>query len=751
MNPGAPASSALDRRQFLRVSALAGGGILFATAFEPFAAGAASTTATPATPAAGGALGAFVRIAADGTVTIVAKNPEIGQGVKTMLPMLIAEELDADWSRVVVEQGDFDPARFSQQFAGGSLATPEHWLPMRRVGAAARAVLIAAAAESWSVSAGECDTVPGKVRHRASGRLLPYGELAARAAALAPAVTPDLETVPLKEPRSFRILGTPIGGVDNSAIVTGKPLFGIDVSLPGMLYAQFERCPVPGGRVESANLAEVAGERDVVKAFVVEGGADFQSLFSGVAIVAKSFWAAHSARRKLRVVWNEGATAEQGSAGFDRRAQELWALPAQRTLRRDGDVAAAFGSAAKQVAADYRYPFLAHATLEPQNSTALWKGGRLELWSPTQTPERGRQQAAKALGIAEGDITIHLTRMGGGFGRRLYNDFLLESAAVARPFDVPVKLVWTREDDLARDYFRPAGFHRFRGAVDAAGELVAWSDHFVTFGDGERFAPSASGFDDEFPARFVPNLLHEASMMPLGIPTGALRAPRSNAFAFVTQCFLDEMATAAGRDPLDFRLALLARQPLAWTSTESPVPPHNRLDTSRLRAVLELVAEMSGWRSRHTLPRGTGQGIAFYFSHRGHFAEVVQVTVARDGALKIDKVWVAGDVGSLLLNPSNAENQAVGAVLDGLSEALGQEVSIARGRVEPTNFHDFPLLRLAEAPPVEVRFRSTDFPPTGLGEPALPPVVPALVNAIHAATGHRIRSLPLRHHDLSWS
>lgn len=728
---------ALDRRQFLRVTAIAGGGVLFAAHFEPLGAGAAAQSSEAT-------LNAFVRIAADGRVTIVSKNPEIGQGVKTSLPMLVAEELDVDWEDVVVEQAGLDTNRFTMQFAGGSRATPEHWLPLRRVGAAARAMLVAAAAAQWGVSATACETEAGRVLHRASGRSVGYGALAARAAEMP---TPDLETLPLKDPSRFRILGTPVPGVDNLAIVTGQPLFGIDVSLPGMLRAVYEKCPVFGGEVGSANLDEVAARPGVRRAFVVEGRS---GLAGGVAIVADHWWAAESARKGLRVDWNEGATASQGSAGFAARARELWREAPQRTLRRDGDVAAALAEAAKTLEAEYEYPFLAHATLEPQNATAWWHDGRMEIWAPTQTPERGRGMVAETLGIPQSAITIHLTRIGGGFGRRLENDYVVEAAFIAREVGAPVQLLWSREDDLRHDYYRPAGFHRFRGGVDAAGSLVAWSSHFVTFGEEGGYARGASGSDDEFPARFVPNYAGAASVMPLGVPTGALRAPRSNGFAFAYQCFLDELAEAAGKDPLDFRLDVLAREPLPWTPSESPVPADQRLDARRMRDVLELVAEKSGWRRRERA-RGTGMGIAFYHSHRGHFAEVVEVAVSRAGELVIRKVWVAGDVGSLIVNPSGADQQVRGAVLDGLGEALAQEITIEAGRAVQSNFHDFPLLRLTQAPQIEVHFRRTEHAPTGLGEPALPPVVPALVNAIHAATGKRIRSLPLSRHDLSWS
>lgn len=736
----------LDRRSFLKVSALAGGGLMVSAWFDRAAAGLADDAllqqaATAFVPSA------FVRIGADGMVTIMAKNPEIGQGVKTYLPMLIAEELEVPWEKVRIEQADLDQSKYGQQGAGGSRATPVNYDPLLRVGAAVRELLVAAAAQTWRVPAAECHAEDAAVHHRPSGRTLGYGQLAATAATLTP---PDMASLELKPIAQHKLAGRPRGGVDNPKIVTGQPLYGIDFTVPGMLFAVYQKCPVYGGQVKSANLDVIRGQPGVRHAFVVEGTTDLRGLMPGVAIVADRWWQANAARAQLQVEWDEGATASQSSAGYLARARELSAQTPQFPLRIDGDAGAALASAARVVEAAYDYPFLAHAPLEPQNCTASWRDGTMEIWAPTQQPEQGRQLVSTVLGIPAADITIHQLRAGGGFGRRLTNDYMVEAAAITKQIGVPVKVLWTREDDMTHSHYRPAGYHFLKAGLDGSGKLTAWKNHFVSFGDPARgvrgYATAANLSAVQFPALFVPNFDFQSSLIPLGVPTAFLRAPGSNAWSWVFQSFIDELAHAAGKDPLAFRLDLLNAP-----SLPPPAQGGDDFNAARARRVVETVREMSGW-DRRPKAAGRALGTAFQYAHSGYFAHVADVSVDAQKRVKVHRIWVAADIGAEIVNPSMALNQAQGSVIEAMSHLMNWEITIEGGRAKQTNYHEYQPMRLVQAPPeIEVKFVITDNPPTGLGEPALPPTLPAISNAIFAATGERMRSLPLAKSGYRWA
>lgn len=728
----------LDRRTFLKMTAVAGGA--FALGLYKISLVFAQEHGQPPAFVAV----AFIRIDPSGMVTLMAKNPELGQGVKTMLPMLIAEELDVDWNDVRIEQADVHPELFGPQFAGGSTATPINWEPLRRVGAAYRQMLIAAAAQTWGVPESECASNCGKVVHSSSNRIFLYGELAAKAAAVTP---PDLRSVKLKDPKDYRIIGHSHHGVDNHAIVTGEPIFGIDIKVPGMLHAVIQRCPVFGGKVKSANLDEVGKLPGVRKVLVIEGTITSEpvagwepGMEAGVAILADSWWQAQIARKKLKVEWDYGRGANQNSEGFASRAAELLKSPPANFVRSYGDVDTTLRSSAKVLKAVYAYPFLAHGALEPQGTTAAFNDGKLEIWSTSQMPAEGRALVASTMSIDPTNVVVHMRRAGGGFGRRLQNDSMVEAAWIARQAGTPVKLVWSREDDFTHDSYRPGGTILLNGGLDAQGKLVAWSEHLITFGEGKTVVQSGDIRGDQFPGGFVPNYSLGTSTVPLWLRCGALRAPGDNAYAFVHQCFLDELAVAAGRDPLEFQYDILDSAPASGTKVDPSNP--DLLNPERMKGVLSLAAEKSGWRDRKKTP-GRGMGLGVHFCHLGYFAMVADLSVDGQNRVTVHHVWAAGDIGSHIINPAAAENLCFGGIIEGLSH-MQQEITLVSGRVEQTNYHQHPMLRMRQSPLIEVFWNRSEFAPTGLGEPVVPPILPAISNAIFAATGKRIRALPLR-------
>lgn len=721
-----------DRRLALKAMLAAGGTLAFDIQI------AAAQGARPGS-AASARISAYVAIAADNTVTITSKNPEIGQGVKAMLPMLIAEELDVAWSAVKVEQAVADQSRFGEQFAGGSMSTPMNWMPMRQAGATARAMIVAAAAKQWSVPAADITTSAGEVIHAASKRRAPYAALAAAAAKEA---VPDVASLKLKDPATFSIIGKPVPGPDTPAIVAGKPLFGVDTVLPGMVHAALLTAPVRGATLKSHDAAKALALPGVRKVVALRQLGHDDAPVDALAVVADSWWTASEARKLLEAQWDNGGRERHSDATFAAAAKAALSGKPATSVRTIGDATAALAKAAKVVSAEYSYPFLAHATLEPQNCTAQVKDGKAELWAPSQMPDEGKGMVAKALGLDPQAVTVNLTRIGGGFGRRLQSDFMVLAAMIAREVPgLPVKLILEREEDFRLDFFRPAGFHKLEAGLDAQGKLTVFRTHLVSF--GAKGEPGRGGElpNDLVPANLVPNADLGLTVLDSNVPLGWLRAPGSNALAYATQAFLDEVAAATGKTLPVFMLDLLG-DPRAVVPPKIPGVPDifqpPPFDTGRAAGVIREVMKTAAWQDKPA----KGRGFGFYFSHLGYFAVVADVAEA-DGAPRVTKMWVAGDIGSTVINPLNAEQQIRGSMIEGIGHVIGGlKVPFEGGQVQVANFDAYPLPRIDVVPPIDIAMVRTDNPPTGLGEPALPPAVAAVANAISSLTGKRVRSLP---------
>ena len=689
----------LDRRSFIKFTALAGGGLMVGVYAEPeiFSQqrGGAAAPA-PVDP------NVYITVNPDNTFTVIAKNPETGQGMRNALPMLIADEFDVDWKQVKVKQADCNPTLYGQQIEGGSTATPTNYMPMRQIGAAARMMMVSTAAKQWNVPESECTTGSGTVKHARTNKTATYVALADAAMKMPPMVVTDIK---LKDPKDFKIVGTRVPGVDNMDIVTGKPAFSIDVNPdPGMLYAVYQKCPTFGGKVMSANVEEVKKAPGVKYVFVIDppappaagqrgGGPGGNVTWAGgVAIVAENWWLAHNARNKvLKVDWDYGPTRSQSTAGYMTQIKALASKASQEpaggnATAKEGDCEAAFKTAAKVVEVQYDIPLLSHAPLEPQNSTAWFKDGKITIWSCAQIPSLN--DAAVPSGVQVSDVTFHMVRGGGGFGRRLYKEYDVEVSKIARLVadertkagqpTVPVKLLWSREDDIAHDDYRPAGYHYFKAGLDANGKLLAFRDFVASYGN-TSVVPTGP---ESFPRGFVENYwAFRDESIPFGVPTGAMRAPSTNGVSFVMNGFMDEIAVAAGKDPLQYRLDLL-NSPTSYKAPANRTGFGAPFNAARARAVLEAVRDMSDWNNRSKLPKGTGKGVALQYAHSGYVAYVAQVSVDANKKIKVDKAWAAVDVGEQIVNTSESENLVQGGFVEGMSHLMAWEITIENGAVD---------------------------------------------------------------------
>lgn len=744
-------SAILSRREFLKVVGAGGAVTLgWVPAYAGTTSATGATTAAGATPAGTVPLGLFIRIEPGNRFVIGSRAPEIGQGVKTALPMIIADELDVRWEDVRVEQMplriDFSatPPRwvYGEQGAGGSTSVTDAWADHRQFGADARALLVAAAARRWSVDAAQLRTREGRVLHP-DGRSLAYADLAADAAALPALAKP----APLKDPKDYRIIGTPTRVTDARDIVTGRAMYGIDTMVDGAFVAVMSRCPYFEGGIESFDDSAARKVPGVVDVVVVPGPKPAEpitaNITTGIAVVAKDTWSAMKGREALRIVWSRGPWAGESTAAFDAQCTELLSGTGQ-VVRANGDFAAARAKAAKVVEATYKVPYVSHAPMEPQNAFVHVERDRCTVIAPMQQPGGVPRLAMNITGLTRDKTSVTMTRVGGGFGRRLTNDFVAEAVHISKATGKPIKLLWTREDDLQTDFYRPAGHHRLVACLDAESRVNGWahrlasaSKYYRRAGVAEDKMFEAEVYVDDFPAGLVDNLTYEWLAVKSGVPRGSWRAPAHYANAFAVQSFIDEVAHATGQDALALRLRMLGEaRALDYAQHGGP-----KFETARLRAVLERVASDIGWGRK--LPRGEGLGLACHFTFGGYAAHAFHVAVSPKGELAIRRVVCAVDVGRVI-NPLGVRAQMEGGTIDGLSTALHQEITVKEGRVVQSNFHDYPLLKMAEAPAVEVHIVDSAADPKGCGEMGIPTVAPALGNAIFNACGVRVRSLPMR-------
>jgi isoquinoline 1-oxidoreductase subunit beta len=663
---------------------------------------------------------AYLRITPDNKITIVVARSEMGQGVRTALPMILAEELEADWKQIEIEQAGASTL-YGDQTTGGSASIRTTWDPMRKAGASAREMLISAAALTWGVSRSTCTAEAGHIKHAASNRSLSYGELAAKASTL-----PIPSDVPLKQSKDYKIVGQRLPRLDSLAKVKGEAVYGIDFRLPEMKYAVLARCPLIGGK--ATGLDDKESKKISGVTYVGRIGD------SAVAVVADSVWSAMEGRRVLNVTWDEGPNKDLNSAAILALLKQA-ASKKGANLYAAGDPAKASG---RHISAEYALPFMAHAPMEPGNCTAHYQGSKCELWAPTQVPQDCRDSVATAIGLDSDQVKVNVTLMGGGFGRRLEHDYAVEAAQVSKAINGPVKVIWTREDDMRCSTYRPASLHQLSATLNGSGLPVALTHRIISPSiTGQKGQPVPNNVDPDLPDEAgpvygIPNYAIEYVMTETPVPLGWMRSVYALQAGFALESFIDELALAAGKDPLKYRLQLLAKdQDLAYFNTT--------WHTARMRAVLQLAAEKAGWDK--PLPAGHHRGVACFGCFQSYMAEVVEITMEKDQP-KVHRVVAAVDCGQVI-NPSILEQQIQGGIVYGLSNALHAHITIDKGRIVQGNFDDYSPLRMDETPTVEVYAVSSQEPPTGIGEPSVPPVAPALCNAIYAATKKRIRTLPI--------